>query len=78
MAIFDIKFGEKIFKRKHTRKARKMTNEQLRQALWDVREENENKNDPVDSDIQLMLLEDIYSSELKNRELLEWALKSSS
>jgi hypothetical protein len=61
--------------RKLARQARKMSNEELRAALWEVRDRTESIENPSE---QLFLREDIYSKELKKRELLEWALRTKS
>lgn len=61
---------------KYHRLARKMSNEELRDALWEVRDKIKTSTTQDNSLDQLLRLEEIYSLELKNRALLEWALKS--
>lgn len=62
-------------------KAQNMSNSELRDALLEIRkinivEEKESvKKFDMDSQKNL-LLEGVYSQELKRRELLEWALKT--
>ena len=74
------KFIEK-FEEQLILKAKGMSNSELRDALLEVRksnrmEENESGNRlDIDSHKDL-LMEGVYSQELKHRELLEWALKS--
>ena len=67
------KGSERRITKKISRQARKMSNEELRDALWDVRNKSESQNNPSDT---LFLMESIYSNELKKRELLEWALRT--
>ncbi|NHJ32506.1 MAG: hypothetical protein FK732_06560 [Asgard group archaeon] len=60
-----------------TRKVKRMSNNDLRKALWQIRDKSEehsgvsgeNKNG-------LLIVEGIYTEELKKRELLEWALRT--
>ncbi|NHJ39988.1 MAG: hypothetical protein FK731_08145 [Asgard group archaeon] len=66
--------SKKSFEKKLAKKARKMSNEELRNALWDVRIKSENSNNNSIND--LLIKEGIYAKELKNRELLEWALRT--
>ncbi|MHA1462972.1 MAG: hypothetical protein ACTSQ0_07880 [Candidatus Heimdallarchaeota archaeon] len=69
------------FERQLILKAKKMSNSELRDVLLEVRivnskEENESGS-KFEMDFQKnLLMEGVYSQELKNRELLEWALKS--
>jgi hypothetical protein len=63
--------SERKITKKLTKQARKMTNEELRAALWDVRTKSESQENPSE---KLFIMESIYSNELKKRELLEWAL----
>jgi len=69
------------FERQLILKAKKMSNSELRDVLLEVRivnskEENESGS-KCEMDFQKnLLMEGVYSQELKNRELLEWALKS--
>ncbi len=71
----------KDFERQLILKAKNMSNSELCDALLEIRivnskkeNESENKFD-VDSQKNL-LMEGVYSQELKRRELLEWALKT--
>jgi hypothetical protein len=69
-----VAYSQRKFVKKLSKKAKKMSNEELRDALWDVRRmskiaENTSIND-------LLIKEEIFSKELKNRELLEWALRT--
>ena len=66
----------KVLKRKLKRKTRKMTNEELRTALWIVRDKMDTNTEPMDLSSKLFIQEEVYSQELKRRELLEWALKT--
>lgn len=66
--------SKKNLEKKLAKKARRMSNEKLRDALWDVRRKSESSsNDSIDD---LLIKEGIYAKELKNRELLEWALRT--
>ncbi len=69
------------FERQLILKAKKMSNSELRDVLLEVRivnskEENESGNKFEMDSQKNLLMEGVYSQELKNRELLEWALKS--
>ena len=69
------------FERQLILKAKKMSNSELRDILLEVRvvnskEENESGNKFEMDSQKNLLMEGVYSQELKNRELLEWALKS--
>ena len=74
--------SQKRFERKLTREAKKMTNEELRKALWSVRKQLENNDQSssilTDKSMKSLIMEAVYSNELKRRELLEWALKTGS
>ncbi|MBN1329355.1 MAG: hypothetical protein JXA54_07770 [Candidatus Heimdallarchaeota archaeon] len=76
MIKIDRKLSLIIFKRKLIRKARNMSNEQLRKVLWAVRGHNELLNEFTKESQKSFLIEEVYSEELKKRELLEWALNS--
>jgi hypothetical protein len=66
--------SRKKLEKKLLRKAQKMSNEELRDALWEVRRKSKTiENDSIDD---LLIKEEIFSKELKNRELLEWALRT--
>ncbi|MFW9922689.1 MAG: hypothetical protein ACFFDW_05285 [Candidatus Thorarchaeota archaeon] len=64
-----------------THKAQKMSNHELKKALLEIRQKNsqtpisslEDINEETEKDL---LIEGVYSEELKKRELLEWALKN--
>ncbi|MGC9777608.1 MAG: hypothetical protein HZR80_00010 [Candidatus Heimdallarchaeota archaeon] len=75
-------FSQRRLERKLSRETQKMTNEELRSALWSTRKQSEQKeevaNDLEKTKLRSFLMEDIYSKELKKRELLEWALKTGS
>ncbi|NHJ84827.1 MAG: hypothetical protein FK734_05155 [Asgard group archaeon] len=68
-------------RRQLVRKIRKMSNDDLKKSLIEIR----SKNEVIDIDnieklekefIGNLVLEELYSTELKKRELLEWALQS--
>lgn len=65
--------SKRKIEKKFSKQARKMSNEELRAALWDVRNKTESQDG---SSEELFILESIYSEELKRRELLEWALRT--
>ena len=72
-------FFGRFFVKRLTRKAKRMSNTDLRKALWDARKKSEEqKNVTQDNEIKLLKIEGIYAEELKRRELLEWALKTGS
>ena len=69
------------FERQLLLQAKDMPNSELRDALLEVRKSNrKDKNESgneLDVDSQKnLLMEGVYSQELKRRELLEWALKT--
>ena len=69
------------FKKRLVIRASKMTNNELRDALMKVRQENikEKINSIEEIDEKTMkslIIEGIYTDELKRRELLEWALRT--
>ncbi len=76
MIGIDRKLSFICFKRKHTRKARNMSNDQLRGEFWSIRDKNELLENFTKENQKSFLLEEVYSKELKRRELLEWALNS--
>ncbi|NHK32675.1 MAG: hypothetical protein FK730_15095 [Asgard group archaeon] len=66
--------SKKKIHKKLSKKARKMSNEELRDALWDIRRKIKiSENDFIGD---LLIKEEVYSKELKSRELLEWALRT--
>ncbi len=72
-------FSGRFFVKRLTRKAKRMSNTDLRKALWNARKKCEEQNDIAgDKEIKLLKIEGIYAEELKRRELLEWALKTGS
>lgn len=71
----------KDFEEQLVLKAKSMANSELRDALLEVREtnrkeENESANKLDMNSERNLLMEGVYSQELKRRELLEWALKT--
>ena len=68
---------EKNFLRKLQRQLRRADNKELRRALWEVRNKLRS-NQPEEKDVnwKIYLREQAISTELKRRELLEWALKT--
>ncbi len=70
-------FSGRFFVRRLTRRAKRMSNTDLRKALWDIRRKSEElgKNSG-DSGNRFLKIEGIYAAELKRRELLEWALRT--
>ena len=72
-------FSGRFFVKRLTRKAKRMSNTNLRKALWDIRKKSEeHMNVTGDERNKLLKIEGIYAEELKRRELLEWALKTGS
>lgn len=69
-------FIKRSHRRKIGRKTRKMTNEELRTALWETRDKLADQEVHSEEIEDLMVWEEMYSIELKNRELLEWALQT--
>ncbi|TET29044.1 MAG: hypothetical protein E3J70_08075 [Candidatus Heimdallarchaeota archaeon] len=62
-----------------TRKAKRMSNIDLREALWDIRKKSEEHESVIgDNRNKMLKMEGIYAEELKRRELLEWALRTGS
>ncbi|HUT82541.1 MAG TPA: hypothetical protein VMZ29_15190 [Candidatus Bathyarchaeia archaeon] len=53
-----------------------MSNEQLCKALWVIRDHNDLIDNFTKDSQKSFLIEEVYSKELKRRELLEWALNS--
>jgi hypothetical protein len=74
MVTKKVTYSRKKLEKKLSKKVRKMSNEELRDALWDVRKKSKiTENDSIGD---LLIKEEIFSKELKNRELLEWALRT--
>ena len=70
-------FSRRFFVKRLTRKAKRMSNTNLRKALWDIRKKSEeHMNVTGDERNKLLKIEGIYAEELKRRELLEWALRT--
>jgi len=70
-------FSGRFFVKRLTRKAKRMSNTDLRKALWDTRKKSEEHESVTgDKGIKLLTIEGIYAEELKRRELLEWALRT--
>ncbi len=70
-------FSRRFFVKRLTRKAKRMSNTDLRKALWDARKKSEEHEDVTgDSENKFLKIEGIYANELKRRELLEWALRT--
>ncbi|MBD3191191.1 MAG: hypothetical protein GF308_11125 [Candidatus Heimdallarchaeota archaeon] len=85
------KSGEaiKLFKQELLEKVRKMSNKELRQALWEARkevmaresvslltEQQLEQKFPEEIMQKKLLREEMFSRELERRGLLEWALKT--
>ncbi|MBK5114180.1 MAG: hypothetical protein KGD59_00405 [Candidatus Heimdallarchaeota archaeon] len=63
--------------RRLTRKVKRMSNSDLREALWDIRKKTGDiASFSGDEKNNLLKIEGIYAEELKRRELLEWALRT--
>ena len=72
-------FSGRFFVKRLTRKAKRMSNTDLREALWDTRKKSEEHGNAIrGSKNKLLKIEGIYAEELKRRELLEWALRTGS
>lgn len=72
-------FSGRFQVRRITRKARRMSNTDLRKALWDIRRKTgETTSFSGDEKDNLLKIEGVYAEELKRRELLEWALRTGS
>ena len=70
-------FSGRFIVKRLTRKAKRMSNTDLRKALWDIRKKSEkHESSTGDSGNKLLKIEGIYAEELKRRELLEWALRT--
>ncbi len=70
-------FSGRFFVKRLTRKAKRMSNTDLRKALWDTRKKSEEHESVTgDKGTKLLKIEGIYAEELKRRELLEWALRT--
>ena len=70
-------FSGRFFVKRLTRKAKRMSNTDLREALWDIRKKSEEHVSVTgDNKNKLLKIEGIYAEELKRRELLEWALRT--
>ncbi len=70
-------FPTQIRLKRLARKAKRMSNEDLRKALWTTRKKSEEKHGINDEESRKLLrIEGIYADELKRRELLEWALRT--
>lgn len=70
-------FSGRFFVKRLTCKAKRMSNTDLRKALWDARKKSEEYEDVTgDSENKFLKIEGIYANELKKRELLEWALRT--
>ncbi len=70
-------FSGRFFVKRLTRKAKRMSNTDLREALWAIRKKSEEQGSITGGNRnRLLKIEGIYSEELKRRELLEWALKT--
>jgi len=72
-------FSGRFFVKRLTRKAKRMSNIDLREALWDIRKKSEEHESVIgDNRNKMLKMEGIYAEELKRRELLEWALRTGS
>ncbi|MEA2065664.1 MAG: hypothetical protein U9O65_00955 [Thermotogota bacterium] len=67
----------KGLRKKLRKQATQMSNETLRQHFWESREKNQQigNNSYTKEQQKELIKEEIFSQELKKRELLEWALQ---
>ena len=73
---------ERSFREELILKASKMSNKELRKEFLKIRKKTDQINiesvEEIDEEVEkLLMTEGIFSDELKKRELLEWALRSS-